>query len=583
MRDEGEAARMRRVAAAAVAATARDASAVPVPITLRRVDPVAAAGLLAHPADLRRLAVALRRQGIAGLALDAGGPVAADLDRWRAALAPHRLIAAALVAADCFDVATVAARVSRGPLLVVLRPAVRAPRATWLACRDTLALARLANLRVAVLAPACLARSLPGDLAVRMEATTQTVFSLGAGCRSCGERAACRGLAGQLDADDLEPLAPLVSNQIDCEPVAAPGAPGVCPTAAGLVVPEAEVARWLVVGTGRERRAWRIAAAGWSQAELQQAVEARGQVYLDVSDKARLDDFAADLEPLRRVHAPHEDAGSRCPGSWAARDVAPFAAEEADLQGRIAALRGTVIDVGAGPIRYLQLLAAHVRAGRVTYVAVDPDAVTLRRMRTHLPGAMLVAGTGEALPVADGAADAVLMLRSWNHLVDPQAALAQVARVLRPGGMLIVVDNVVFVLARSAQQLARAHAISATRTPFEHHRNDDATEAAAALGEAGFFAVQHVAPVGPSTSNQWLVVAQRLSQSAGAMPSPRDPGAQLKPATARDTVCSAVLSAAHADASGVRVGADESPALASPTGGSQTDPRSSGEGATRSL
>jgi len=92
---------------------------------------------------------------------------------------------------------------------------------------------------------------------------------------------------------------------------------------------------------------------------------------------------------------------------------------------------GRVVDLGAGTGALTRMLIE--RADEV--VAVEPD----ERMRTVLteqvPGARVVEGRGEAIPLPDGAADAVLASSSW-HWMDPVPTLAEVARVLVPGGVL---------------------------------------------------------------------------------------------------------------------------------------------------
>jgi SAM-dependent methyltransferase len=111
-------------------------------------------------------------------------------------------------------------------------------------------------------------------------------------------------------------------------------------------------------------------------------------------------------------------------------------------------------------------------------------------------------GTAETLD-GEALADAVLVLRSWNHIADPDRALAAFARLLRPGGTLLVVDNVAFGLARTRQQQRRAE-----RGPagFEHHRNDGAGEVhARVLRLALPLALAERCDVGPATSNQWLL------------------------------------------------------------------------------
>jgi ArsR family transcriptional regulator len=49
-------------------------------------------------------------------------------------------------------------------------------------------------------------------------------------------------------------------------------------------------------------------------------------------------------------------------------------------------------------------------------------------------------GTLEALPIGDGEVDIVLLVLVLHHVPDPARALAEAARVLKPGGRLIVVD-----------------------------------------------------------------------------------------------------------------------------------------------
>lgn len=113
---------------------------------------------------------------------------------------------------------------------------------------------------------------------------------------------------------------------------------------------------------------------------------------------------------------------------------------------------GVVVDVGAKDGSKSLLLAAGTR-----YVGVDPFAV---RVEGRPSGATLVRGVAEALPVADGAADAVLSLAAFDYYVDGAAAIAEWERVLRPAGCVGVLLSVVppaVARARNADgRLARA-------------------------------------------------------------------------------------------------------------------------------
>ncbi len=95
-----------------------------------------------------------------------------------------------------------------------------------------------------------------------------------------------------------------------------------------------------------------------------------------------------------------------------------------------------VADVGAGTGKLTAVLAAPGR----TVVAVDPDPEMLAALRDRLPGVPTLEGTGESLPLGDASTDAVTFAQSW-HWVDPVRASAEVARVLRPGGVLGLIWN----------------------------------------------------------------------------------------------------------------------------------------------
>lgn len=95
-----------------------------------------------------------------------------------------------------------------------------------------------------------------------------------------------------------------------------------------------------------------------------------------------------------------------------------------------------VADIGAGTGKLTRVLARRYR--RV--IAVEP----LDRMRAILarvvPDAEARVGTAEALPLADGVMDAVFAAQAF-HWFDADRALPEIARVLRPGGVLAVVWN----------------------------------------------------------------------------------------------------------------------------------------------
>jgi SAM-dependent methyltransferase len=96
-----------------------------------------------------------------------------------------------------------------------------------------------------------------------------------------------------------------------------------------------------------------------------------------------------------------------------------------------------VLDLAAGT----GALTGGLLAAGVSVTAVEPDEQMLAELRRRLPGVPAVLGRAEAIPVADGSTDAVLVGTAF-HWFDLDRALPEIARVLRPGGVLGVLYSV---------------------------------------------------------------------------------------------------------------------------------------------
>jgi len=136
------------------------------------------------------------------------------------------------------------------------------------------------------------------------------------------------------------------------------------------------------------------------------------------------------LEEYRELAADREHA------------VLAYRSDYEPLAPLLAGLRGRVVDVGGGPG-----LARHWLPASASYLAVEPEAAWLGQGWERLADAFpclarppaCVRGVGERLPLRAACADAVLSIFSLNHLVDPALGLAEMARVLRAGGRLVLV------------------------------------------------------------------------------------------------------------------------------------------------
>lgn len=115
--------------------------------------------------------------------------------------------------------------------------------------------------------------------------------------------------------------------------------------------------------------------------------------------------------------------------------------ERADLLALLHLLddNWVVGDLGCGTGHVAEALAPCV----AKVVAVDESGPMLESARARLAShgnVELRVGTIESLPIDDGALDAAILFLVAHFVTDPARAMAEVRRVLRPGGRLLVVD-----------------------------------------------------------------------------------------------------------------------------------------------
>jgi SAM-dependent methyltransferase len=99
-----------------------------------------------------------------------------------------------------------------------------------------------------------------------------------------------------------------------------------------------------------------------------------------------------------------------------------------------------VLDVGCGPGAYLERLAA-LDVGGLRLVGADLSPGMLAEARGRVPVAAFTVGDVCRLPFPAAAFDRVLAPHMLYHAPDVDGAVAELRRVLRPGGVALVVTN----------------------------------------------------------------------------------------------------------------------------------------------
>jgi ubiquinone/menaquinone biosynthesis C-methylase UbiE len=94
------------------------------------------------------------------------------------------------------------------------------------------------------------------------------------------------------------------------------------------------------------------------------------------------------------------------------------------------------LDVGSGTGRYTPALAQAF--GPVTGVEPFDRMRETAEAQSRHPDVRYLAGSAEDIPVASGTADYALMFLAWAHVRDKPRAVRELARVLRPGGRLLL-------------------------------------------------------------------------------------------------------------------------------------------------
>src|SRR5689334_6772480 len=147
----------------------------------------------------------------------------------------------------------------------------------------------------------------------------------------------------------------------------------------------------------------------------------------------------------------------------------------------------TVLDVACGPGL---VVAAFARVARhVTGIDVTPAMITrARELTVGMSNVTLDSGNVMALPYADGAFSVVVSRFAFHHFQEPAAVLAEMRRVCKPGGRVVVCD---LFASDDPSTAAAFHAMEMMRDP-SHARALPLAELHALFADAGLTVVEPV-------------------------------------------------------------------------------------------
>ncbi len=186
--------------------------------------------------------------------------------------------------------------------------------------------------------------------------------------------------------------------------------------------------------------------------------------------------LARDRERLAQIKRDHAEAAHRYfaehAGEWGtirALHVAENAVEAAVLEAIGNRPFDSLLDLGTGTGRMLELLASALQQA----VGIDASSSMLAVARANLDragitNAQVRLGDIYNLPLPRGSFDVVTIHQVLHFLDDPERALAEAARVLRPGGRLLIVD---FAPARAGVPARGASPTAGSASPDDQVAN----------------------------------------------------------------------------------------------------------------
>lgn len=138
------------------------------------------------------------------------------------------------------------------------------------------------------------------------------------------------------------------------------------------------------------------------------------------------------------------------------------------LPRALAAKPKTMLDVGCGEGRFCRMLSAE----GVSCTGADPTRALLERARELDPSGVYIEAPGDALPAEDASFDLVVSYLSLLDMPEISAPIAEMARVLKPSGTLLIANCNSFNTAGAETGWVRGFGGELKHYPVDHYLDE---------------------------------------------------------------------------------------------------------------
>jgi RNA polymerase sigma factor (sigma-70 family) len=190
-------------------------------------------------------------------------------------------------------------------------------------------------------------------------------------------------------------------------------------------------------------RARKLLQKEYQRRRFKELLPADEEIFEHLDDLIRFNLTGSPEEMLQRLETHERDYFERIAPTW---DAYVASAYEVELQERLTRLLPwhqdmTVLDVGTGTGYLAGMMAPLV--GKMIGVDCTPAMLARAGEKMAQSGyqhVFLRDGMAEHLPLATGSVDVAMCHMLMHHVVSPRTALAELRRVVRPGGYVLIID-----------------------------------------------------------------------------------------------------------------------------------------------